>query len=543
MFIAGIFINLNMPVKKEGIIMYGISALLTRAARFFPDKIAIADIRGGIKYSQLEEKVNVLCNSLLKLGLRKGDRIGFVSHNCNEFIILWLAAQRIGCVTVLYNYRATREERIRDINRAKCKAVFFGIGDVLDEPLGNNTPEVKIFFTYKTAVEGAHLIEELIADENSSNPPKISILPDEVSTILFTSGSTGISKGVVRTHRIMLEYTMQLAAEHEFYKTEDFIVLSHSPLFHTVGLSMLMKSLALMGTYIGVNGVHPDEYKKLIDEYSVNHLFFVPPVNVMRLRQTDDFSQNVYPTIKHIWGTGGQLSAQHIRALADLFPEAYLKTSYGGTELCCACSICFDEKLKNLKLDRKNLKSVGYVTMFSDVKLVDDEGNEVETDEAGELIISSPLLMREYLDMPEQTQSVLRDGWYYTGDIFTKDRDGLFYLVGRKSSMIKTGGENVFPAEVESVLRECPGLKDCCVIGLQDEKWGEAIAAAIVPENKDLRIEDVIEFTNKMIAGFRKPRYYAIIDALPLTGSGKTDRNALRDTSEYQFIGIDRLMQ
>lgn len=364
----------------------------------------------------------------------------------------------------------------------------------------------------------------------------------DYSTVLFTSGSTGLSKGVIRTHRMIYDYCMQLAAENEFYKTELISVISHSPLFHTGGLCVLMKTLALSGTYVGVNGVNPQQYDELIDKYDVNQLWLVPPVNIMRLHGDEEFRSKQRPSIKLVWATGGKLSKEYVHAMLDLFPNTRIKTSYGGTEFCAACSMSLELTHDQLEADPQIVESAGYIGQFVDVRIVNEDGSDVAPGEAGELIVSASFVMEGYLDDPAETAKVLKDGWYYTGDIFRVDEHGLFYFLDRKSAMIKTGGENVFPSEVESVLRNYPDITDCAVVGLPDPKWGEAIAAAIVTESNSIDLKEVIKFSKSHLAGYKKPLYYTVLKEMPLTGSGKTDRRALLDTDKYHFISIDDLM-
>lgn len=524
--------------------MYGIANLLVKNARFFPERLAIADVSSELNYRELNDHVNRIANFFQEIGLTKGHRVGFVCDNCIQFAELWLATQKIGVVAVFLNFRATRSELSRDVRRSHCEALFYS--PKWKEIISHRDlagSDVKYLISFGDGAIDGHIGLEHIYENASADEPDVEIAESDWSTILFTSGSTGLSKGVVRTHRMIFEYSMQIAAEHEFYKTDYVSILSHSPLFHTGGLSMLMKSLALCGSYVGINGIDPDTIGRLIEKYHITQLFFVPPVNIMRLAASESFKKYDTSSINFIWATGGKLSLEYVLAMIDLFPGVRIKTSYGGTEFCAACSISFCMTADEVKANAGMLESAGYIGQFADVRLVDDDGNDVPRGEMGEVWVKAPFVMLEYLDSPEDTSEVFENGWYKTGDVFRMDEQGLMYFSDRKSAMIKTGGENVYPNEVESVLRKHPHIVDCAVVAQPDPKWTEAVAAAIVPDAEGIDLLDVIEFAQNNLAGYRKPQYYCVVDDLPRTASAKIDRRALLDKTKYKFMNLKSITE
>ena len=175
------------------------------------------------------------------------------------------------------------------------------------------------------------------------------------------------------------------------------------------------------------------------------------------------------------------------------------------------------------------------------MRLVDENGCDVPAGQPGELWVSSPFVMYGYLDDPISTAEVLTDGWYHTGDVFRQDERGLYFFLDRISAMIKTGGENVYPNEVESVLRKHPSVMDCAVFSVPDPKWGEAVAAALVPEDGSIDLRDVHAFAKENLAGYRKPQYYTVLSELPKTASGKTDRRALKESNSCTLTSIKEL--
>lgn len=522
--------------------MYGIGSLITKNARYFPDTMAVADVDGSYTYAELNDKVNRVANFLIFFGMEKGDRLGFVCDNCKEFALLWLATQKIGVVAVLLNYRATQEELSRDVRRAHCKGLFYA--PQWKEIISRRdiaSSDVRFLISFGSDLYDGHISLDYICSVARNDEPEVEIKETDLSTILFTSGSTGMSKGVMRTHRIIMAYTMQIAAEHEYYKTDRVCILSHSPLFHTGGLSMLMKSLALGGSYIGVNGLDDEMYAELIEKYKVTQLFFVPPVNIMRFSGSKAFKERDVSSVNFIWATGGKLSAEYVLEMLELFPGVRIKTSYGGTEFCAACSISYNLTPEDVAADPMLLESAGVIGQFVDVRLVDEDGNDVPRGEEGELWVSSPFVMQGYMDDPEGTAEVLTDGWYHTGDVFYINEKGLFYFLDRISAMIKTGGENVYPNEVESILRRHEDVLDCAVLALPDAKWEETVAAAIVPAENGIDLKDVVAFARENLPGYRTPQHYLVVDDLPRTASAKIDRRALKDGSKYHFTNIKDL--
>ena len=520
--------------------MYGIGMFMNRNAHLYPDRLALVDETSELTYAQLHTSVNRLANHLQQLRLEKGDRIGFLCDNCNQFVQMWLAAQKLGVVTVLLNYRLKPQELARDLRRSRCKALLYTskIRENVLLGLTEETP-LKIIFTFGPGpLPQGHLDIDALCAVGDDSQIDADIQPGDWSTILYTSGSTGLPKGVVRTHRMIVEYAMQMAAEEEAYKTKHLSTISHSPLFHTGGLSMLMKMLVLGGTYVGVNGVYPVQIAALVQRYRINQVFFVPPANIMRFVGVPELGDYDLSTVEQVWATGGKLSPEYALAILDTFPNATLKTSYGASEFCAACSIRFDAPRTLLETDPGIFEGAGYIGSFVDLKLVDEQGQEVPDGELGEALVSSPFVMEGYLDDPEETAKVLTNGWYRTGDIFQK-KNGIYYFVDRRSAMIKTGGENVYPTEVECILRNHPDVMDCAVVGLPDSKWGEAIAAAVVCEpGKTVTPEILTAYCRENVASYKKPVYYLFLPELPMTASGKIDRKALLDGEKYPFRHI-----
>lgn len=520
--------------------MYGISSLLVRGARLYPDKMAAADCEKQRSYGALNVRVNKIANYLLSKGFTKGSRVGFICDNCVEFVEMWLATQKIGLVAVMFNFRAGTEELARDVRRAACDVLFYSPKWQQTIAARDRTGSpVRLYLSFGGSEAADHVNLERICEECPEAEPEAELRETDWSCILFTSGSTGLAKGVVRTHRMTMEYAMQMAAEHEFYRTEPVCILSHSPLFHTGGLSMLLKALALGGSYIGINGLRGETVGRLIEQYKATQLFLVPPVNIMRLAADEEFKRHDLSSINFIWATGGKLSAEYVQKMLELFPGARIKTSYGGTEFCAACSISYCLEPQEVQAKHRLLDSAGVVGLFCEVRLVDEEGNDAAPGELGEIWVRSPFVMLEYLDDPQETAQVLSDGWYRTGDVFRMDENGYLYFADRKSAMIKSGGENIYPNEVEMVLRDCPGVQDCAVLACPDEKWGEAVAAAIVPDARGFILEQLKAYAAENLAGFRKPRYYLVVDELPKTGSGKTDRKALGNREKYTFAPLE----
>lgn len=517
--------------------MYEVGYFLTRNASCYPEKIALIFRNLSLTYHQLNERVNCLANHLLAMGITKGDRVGYIFPNCIEIVEIWFATQRIGAVAVPINCRLLPGEMIEMIDFAECGVLAYhsAFRAAANQAKLENPRLRRIICCGDQICDGEYSFASL-CETGNTNEPNIEVKEEDWSMILFTSGTTGVSKGVVRTQRIIRDYALMMMIENGGAH-EDEIFLTHCPLFHTAGMGLLMKVMALSGTFIIMDKVDPQEVLTMIDQYKVTQIMLLPPILYARLYEVQGWEKYNLSSVREAQATGGRCSLDLVKVMFQMFPNCKIKTSYGSSETCAPTSVLMtqDEVLRN----PERIKSVGRLNSLVEIKLCDPSGREVPRGETGEALVRSSMVMKEYLNHPELTEAVFSGGWFHTEDMFRQDEDGYYYLMDRRKDMIKTGGENVYAQEVEGVLNEHPAVKECAVIGVSDRCFGEAVAVAIVL-NKGYTMSDqeIIVFSRKHLASYKKPRYIAFVEELPRNSVGKIQKNSLRAESAQLFRPI-----
>lgn len=332
---------------------------------------------------------------------------------------------------------------------------------------------------------------------------------------------------------MMREYGLMLAIENDNSHRPE-VALTHCPFFHTACLSILVKMLALCGTFVLVDKVDSDFIFDQIEKYHVTMMLMVPPLLYMRLYDSGLWKKYDTSSLREAQFTGGKCSMDYVHKIFTMFPNCKLRPSYGSTEVCASCSAVLSRE----EFERRPelCKTVGRINANCEMKLVDNDGNEVPVGEVGEGLVRSPAVFRGYIKNEELNARVLRDGWFHTEDLLRRDEEGFYYLVDRKKDMIKTGGENVYAQEVEDVLRNHPSIFDCALIGVDDDRFGEAVAAAIVLNpGCTLSDEELIAYCRANLPSYKKPRYVAFVDELPHNVTGKIQKSVLRENADKLF--------
>ncbi len=517
--------------------MFGVGHFLERRANAEPNKLALISDDKELSYGELNQRVNRLANNLMKLGLAKGDKVAYLFKNSVEAGIIWFATQKTGAVAVPLNYRLLPREIKTLTEFVGCKVLIYGseFTDAI-EWIKKEGEKLPLFICGGEFPRPSDYNLTDLWTNGSAEEPAVEIGEDDISVILFTSGTTGMPKGIVRTHKIVYDYAMMMAGDAG--SGQDDILLTHCQMFHTAGMGLLMKFMALGGTFIILNRFDPCKILEHIEKYRVSQLFLLPPIMYIRLSEVESWPKYDLSSVREVQTSGGECSLDYVLKMFELFPQSQLRTSYGATEFCAATRIIMS---KDFILENpKRVKNVGRLNPLVEMRLIDESGHDVAPGEVGEAIVRSSMVFKEYWDNPELTAAALKDGWYYTEDWMVQDQDGLYYLMGRKRDMIKTGGENVYAQEVEYVLRTHPAIEDCAVIGVPDQKFGEAIAAAIVlKKGGRLSAAEVITYFQSVAASYKKPRYLAFLDALPFNSVGKVQKSVLYDQWEKLFMAVE----
>jgi acyl-CoA synthetase (AMP-forming)/AMP-acid ligase II len=503
-----------------------------------PDSV-VFDFEGRLStFADLEKYTNQVANGLLALGLKPDDRIAYLGKNSDYYFELMLGAMKAKIVLTPVNWRLAGPEITYIVDNSCAAALFVGPEFVEQaRAIAANLPKVRHFLTTEG---GAPEWRDYAAWRNaqSSAAPVIAVASDDVAMQLYTSGTTGKPKGAMLMHSNLLNLSRldrNNTPDWNKWTTEDVSLIA-MPVSHIGG-----SGWGMLGVYQGARGViardfDPTKVLDFIENYGVSKMFMVPAAMQFVVRQpralTVDFSK-----LKYMLYGASPIPAALLRECIEVFKCGFVQM-YGMTET--TGTIVALEPEDHVE-GRACMRSAGKARNGVELAILDADGKRLPTGEVGEIATRSGSNMKGYWNMPEATaKTVDADGWLRTGDAGYLDEDGYLYIHDRIKDMIITGGENVYPAEVESAICDHPDVAEAAVFGVPDEKWGEAVMAIVVPKaGKTISSSDLLTFTRSRIAGFKTPKAVDFIQALPRNASGKILRRELRDP---YWAGKDRLV-
>ncbi len=509
--------------------MNNIGNSLTVSAGHYPDNIAIVYRDQQISYRIFNERVNRLSNHLLRLDVQKGDRVGIMFFNSNQFLESFYAAMKIGAIAVPVNFRLVPREVKWILDNSGCKVFVYSEACIKQvDPVKKEFLSVEhLIFSGRTAPDGEQHFETL-SSEGNPQEPNIMVERRDRAYILYTGGTTGFPKGVVHTHDdtlfMQLIYMSVLPPFHE----PDEAALLQLPMFHIAGLATSLVTFGIGGKVVIVERFEPLEIMQAIEKERISYLAIVPPVLFSQIMALPDVREFNTASVTKVVGSGGFFSKSSMLQILDIFSNANLFYTYGLSEAQYVCA----GKITRAMVEKDMWENVGVgrAIPFVDIKLVDDEGKEVAVGEVGEAAVRSPMNMLEYFEQPEMTDNTIKDGWLYTGDLLRKDENGFYSFMGRNKDMIKSGGENVFAEEVEEVISSHPAVDLCAVIGLPDPRFGEGIVAVIkLRPGVAVTEEEIIEHCKAYLSSYKKPRRVVFVDDMPVGGGMKIQKFKLRE--------------
>ena len=490
-----------------------------------PDLEAYVQGETGVRYtfSELNKRANKLANAFREAGVEPGTRVAFLLMNGIEFVEAYLGLAKIGAVVVPLNWRLTASELEFIIADSGATWLIFDdpfVEAVATLQAGNKTSVREwVHVLPSTAAPNTHVYAELVADASDEEPP-IACGDDDMLYIMYTSGTTGLPKGVVHSHRTSLWAVLTMSPVLDMHARDRY--LSLLPMFHVGALTPVM-----MNTYHGITSVvvrsfDPKLAWELIEKESINIGLAVPAMLnfMMQVPGNESFDTS---SLRWMLSGAAPVPVALIKAYAQRDVEIH--QIYGLTETCGpACVIDADNAIRRAG-------STGKAFFHTEVRIVDGNGDTCAPNAPGEVVVRGPHIMHAYWNQPQATAETLKDGWLHTGDIATMDEDGFVTIQDRKKDMIISGGENIYPAEIENLLIEHPQVREAAVIGQPSERWGESPFAILVAASKDAppTEADIMKFLDARLARFKMPKGTAFIDEIPRNPSGKILKRFLRE--------------
>ena len=519
---------------------------LKRTAEKFPNHTALNYMGRLLTYRELNGQVNAFARALLDLGIKTADKVAVCLPNIPQVVIATMAIQRIGAVVVQCNPLYTERELSYQLNDSDArmivtltllvpriekiksqtqieKIIACHIHSYLPFPKKQLFPFVKKDMYRKiTATDDIKVFADLAAKYSTDEVKNLSMW-NEISTLLYTGGTTGVSKGVKLTHANMSTNVQQFAAWFPDLSPGEEVLIGNFPIFHSAG-NCVQNLITWQGwTNILVPRPEPKINIDIIKKYKPTFLPGVPTIFVGLLAEPG-FRNLDFSNLKGFFSGAAPLAADTIRDLKEL-TGAYMCEVYGSTETAPVATVTpWGGTIKP--------GTVGTPVPDTDVKIVsvDDHNVEMPQGETGEIAIKGPQIMQGYYKKPEETEAVLKDGWFLTGDIGVFDEDGYLAVVDRKKDMIIAGGYNIYPLELDNVLFDHPKILEACCIGVPDSYRGETVKAFIVVrEGQSLTEEEVIEYCKGKLAAYKLPKQIEFMDELPKSAVGKVLRRKLRD--------------
>ena len=483
-----------------------------------------AAVRGGktayvvgdarVTYGAFHARSNQLARALARLGVRRGDRVAVLAANRGEYPIIYFAAIKLGAIVVPINTRFTAAEIAYVVGHAEAET-FFVDGELaapVDElRAAGGLPTVRRYIGLDAAAVSDQALDEL-ADAEIIDDIDVPIDEQDPHVLLYTSGTTGSPKGALLSQRSY--YLQSATSQLQMGFGEDDVALSMFPMFHMGGWALPLGFWHSGGTAVILRKAEPRAILDAIERERVTYFYAVPTV-FNALLALSDFDHFDVRSLRRLGSGTAPLTAAQVGRIMTRFGCRDMVILYGSTE---AGPVSI---LRPCDVARKP-ETVGRAYLDVDVRLVDEHARDVIPGAVGEIAVRSELTMQGYWRNPDETARIKRNGWVLTGDLGAYDADGFLSIVGRRKEVIRSGGESIFPAEIERVLLSHPQIREASVVGIPDPHWGEAVAAAVVlRDGAALAETDVIEHVRAHLAGYKKPRHVFFFKDLPRTAASQ----------------------
>ena len=508
--------------------------MLEFAAARYPEKLAMVDGDRRYTYAEWDERVNAVANALRDLGVTKGDRVVQVIKNREENCAIHMACQKLGAINTPINFRWSSDEIEYCVNDAETRLVVLegATAEAVLSVRDGFSSDPRILFVGPDAPDGVDFFDEAV-DAAEHDCPSETVKETDTALMLYTAGTTGRPKGVPRSQRAEYAATVGQEVHHQYALSER--TLGVMPLFHTMGMHSLTAMLALNGLFVAMPDWETEQALEIIEREKLTCLYLVPTL-FHELVNDEAFERHDVSSVRKLGYAGASMLSSLVEDCIEKFQPDVFVNHYGSTEVYifavypeprkkpgCAGRAAFHTELRVVRADPEPVVAPDEV---------------VPAGETGEIIVRlSDDAFAGYFNRPEATEKAIREGWYFTEDTGYFDEDGDLWVAGRVDDMIITGGENVYPVEVEEVIAGHPAVSEVAVVGEPDEKWGQVVTAYVVPERSDMKEEEIDSYLKEStsLAPFKRPKEVVFVKQLPKSPVGKLLRRLLLE-GEYEEI-------
>lgn len=493
-----------------------LSGGLHAAAERTPRKIALRCEQRALSYEDLSGRVSRVAGALRAAGIQRGDRVAILAPNCLEYVELIVGISDIGAIAATLNPRSTAHELTATCDDCGARVLF------VHETLAAVAGAAKLASVERVVQIGAEL--DRWRDAAAPVGPDAAMSEFDPFTLVYSSGTTGRPKGIVISHRSRTLTFHGMAMEYGCYGPDD-LQLGIAPMAHGAGFAFIMASLYFGGTVDVLPRFDPELVMRRLANEPFTGVFMVPThfQSIFALESTVlDRHRGGARSLRTIMSNAAALPQAMKERIVDYWGPGLLHETYGSTEAGVVSNLRPAYQLTKQR-------SVGSAFALNRIRLLDAAGQDVKRGDVGELFSTSPYLFNGYWQQPEEEALALRNDWVTAGDLARQDDDGFYYIVDRKKDLVITGGINVYPREIEEVLHQHPAIRESAVIGVADERWGEALCAyVVVKQGMHIAVRDLDEHCRTTLAPYKVPKEFRFIEALPRNAGGKVLKRELQ---------------
>lgn len=478
-------------------------------------------------FAETNTRVNRLASALQARGVGKGDRVAILATDSGSYAEVLLGCMKLGATYVPLNNRLSDSEVLTLLQRAAPKALFVSSRyTALAQSLSPQVDSLRLVACFDGKPGALAGYEELLAT-GADVEPDIEVADDDVLGLAFTSGTTGLPKGVLQPQRMIKSLIINMSIDYEIVPDE--FRYTASPLFHIAGQGMTFMHVWRGFPTLILPQFSTDEVLRWMQGGRLTGCFLVPTM-ISSLLDHPDVAAGSYSSLRSIIYGGSPMSPALLQRAMQRFDCGFINAFGAATDGGLQSVLSSADHRRALREAPHLLGSLGKPAFGVDLRIVDEQGDDVPRGEVGEIITRSDAVMNGYLEMPEETAGALRDGWFWGGDLARMDDEGYLYLAGRSKDMIIRGGENIYPVEIETVLAGYPRVTQVAVVGRPDEHWGEIVVAYLtVDADSPPDLDAVRQYCRERLAAYKVPEHIVVVPEMPLNASGKILKRRLRE--------------